>query len=170
MRYLRICLSVSLLMLAAPALAQVLFERTDIQINPAPLGGRNGEVTLQRPPVKLNIELRGQDALQLEYIHTLNTLSNDTGVMVVLNEPAVVPLPAWQVYTPLDALFVSGTGEIVQIVPNVNLGNMQQDIESKTPIKAFLLLRAGQVKADLIRPHDVVVDDSIFDPGPAVMQ
>ena len=167
MRYLWICLSVSLLAFAAPA--QVLFERADVQVNPAPIGGHNGEVVLQRPTVKLNVELRAQDALQLEYIHTLNTLADGTGVMVVLNNPAVVPLPAWQVFTPVDAVFIADTGEILQILPNVVLGNMQQDIAAKAPVKAFLFLKAGQVQASQLRPHDMVAGN-MFSPAPAVMQ
>ncbi len=171
MRFLKTCLSISLLALAVPALAQVpiIFERTDISINPAPLGGKNGEVVLQRPAVKYNIELRSEDALQLEYVHTLNTLTDTTGVMILFNTPTAAPLPAWQVFTPVDAVFIADTGEILQMLPNVTLAEMQQDISAKEPVKAFLFLKAGQIKTSLLRPHDMVAGN-MFTPAPAVMQ
>ena len=165
-------ISFALALLPAVVFAQVtpvIFERTDIRIDPAPIGGREGEATLMRDPSMYNIELRSEDALKLEYIHTLNTLTDNTGVMILFSAPMVAPLPAMQVFTPVDAVFVGANGTIVQILPNVALGEMTQDIIAREPVQAFLFLKAGQVAARMIQPHDTI-RGTMFTPTPPVMQ
>lgn len=174
MRCLTRLLSISLLLagLAGPALAQVtpiIFERTNIRIEPTPIRGEENEATLLRAATTYNIELRSEDALKLEYIHTLNTLNDDTGVMIMFAAPSVVPLPAWQVFTKVDAVFLAEDGTILQILPSVALGNMTQDIYAREPVKAFLFLKEGQVAARYLRPRDVVTG-SMFVPAPPVME
>lgn len=171
----KILLSISLITaLLSPAMAYaqatpIIFERTNIRIDPTVFGGVDGEASILRDPSSFNIELRSEDALKLEYIHTLNTLTNDTGVMILFNAPLLAPLPAMQVFTPVDALFVAEDGRIIQILPNVALGEMTQDIYAKEHVKAFLFLAAGQVAARFIQPHDIVTG-SMFVPSPSVMQ
>ena len=175
MRYPRQLTFISLLLallLPAFAMAQVtpvIFERADIRIDAAPIGGREGEATLLRPSITYNIELRSEDALKLEYIHTLNTLTDSTGVMILFTSPMMAPLPAMQVFTPVDAIFLAEDGTILQILPNVALGEMTQDVMARDPVKAFLFLKAGEVAARLIQPQDAV-SGSMFVPAPSVMQ
>lgn len=172
LRRLKFASAVMAMLVPAAAMAQVtpvIFERTDIRIDHAPIGGKDGEVTIQRNPVTYNIELRSEDALKLEYIHTLNNLTDPTGVMIVFAAPTMAPLPALQVFTAVDALFLAEDGTVLQILPNVALGEMTQDIMARDPVKAFLFLKAGQVAAQSIQPHDTVVG-TMFTPSPAVMQ
>lgn len=174
MRYPRQLTFISLLLALLPAVTMaqvtpVIFERTDIRIDAAPIGGKEGEATLLRPSITYNIELRSEDALKLEYIHTLNTLTDSTGVMILFAAPVMAPLPAMQVYTPVDAIFVAEDGTILQILPNVALGEMTQDVMARDPVKAFLFLKAGEVAAHLIQPQDTV-SGSMFVPAPSVMQ
>jgi uncharacterized membrane protein (UPF0127 family) len=176
MNYLRRLPFISLLLgllAAAPASAQVypiVFERADIAINPTNLPPANdGEAYIVRPSSRYNIELRSEEAARLEYIHTLNNLTDDSGVMIMFVTPAMVPLPAMQVFTPVDAIFVAEDGTILQIAPNVTLGEMTQDIMSPQPIKALLFLKAGTAIAKRIQPQDVVAG-GMFTPAPPVMQ
>lgn len=113
-------------------------------------------------PLYLRCEIRPEDALRLEYIHSLNELNDSTGVMIAFGAPSMVPLPALQTPTPVDAFFISNNGTIIQIYPNVVLGELKQDVMAQVPVKAFLFLRSGSAAARGIRPHDVVISKSLF--------
>lgn len=120
-------------------------------------------------PFTYDVEIRPEDALRLEYIHSLNNLNDNTGVMITFTAPSVVPLPPLQTPTPVDALFVSNNGTIMQILPNVVLGDLKQDVIAQGPVKAFLFLRAGSASARGIHPQDVVVSKK-FIPAPAFLK
>lgn len=155
------------------ASAQMIYERRQITIQPAPQEQTDDAVKAKplppREPAMYDIELRGEDALKLEYIHTLNTLTPTNGVMIALSAPAMVPLPVMNVYIPVDVLFIADDGTIVQIMPSVTLGEMTQSVEAKSPIKAFLFLKAGQAAARAITPRDVV-HGAMFNLPPTVQQ
>lgn len=169
-----------LALLPAAGLAQstsVIFERINIRIDPmgpapvapVPKDGKEAKPPAPRTSTEYNVEVRGEDALKLEYIHGLNTLTDATGVMIVFNVPSQVALPALHDYTAVDALFLSGDGTILQILPNVVLADLQESISAKQPVKAFLFLAAGQVAARHLLPRDVVAG-SMFIPAPPLMQ
>lgn len=165
---------------AGVAQAQVtplIFERENIRIeSPAPSTIQTASPKdaaapspVPHAPLTYDVEIRPEDALRLEYIHSLNSLNDSTGVMIAFTAPSVVPLPAWQTPTAVDALFVSNNGTIVQILPNVVLADLKQDIMAQVPIKAFLFLRAGSAAARGIHPQDVVVSKK-FIPAPAFLK
>lgn len=160
-----------LLLAASPALAQPLvFERADIRIDPvAVVVVKEGETALPRAPIPYNVEVRAEDAMKLEYIHTLNTLSETTGVVIGFDAPSIAALPRMQVFTPVDALYVAEDGTIMQIYPDVVLAELTQDIYSKEPIKAFVFLKAGEVAARGILPKDII-SGPMFYPAPPMMQ
>lgn len=178
LRFTSIVAAFCLLALAHAAMAQtaVIFERTKIRIDPvAPVveaPAKNGEpapAPEPRMPVNYDIEERGEEALQLEYIHTLNTLTDSTGVAIVFNPPGVVALPRMQVFTPVDVLFVAEDGTILQIYPDATLGTLDQDVYAKDPVRAFVFLKAGEVAAKNIRPRDVIAG-TMFTPAPPVLE
>jgi len=156
------------MLLPMVALAQVtplIMERAPIRIEaPAVSKEKPGH-----PPINYDIEVRPEDAMKLEYIHTLNTLGDANGVMIAFTAPSMVALPMMKVYQPVDALFVADNGSIVQILPNVTLGEMAQEVMAHAPVKAFVFLKAGQVAARGIRPRDVIMG-SMFTPDPPVLQ
>jgi uncharacterized membrane protein (UPF0127 family) len=172
---------IALLASAAAAQAQtgsVIFERADIRIDPVavaaakiPSGDPNVPIAPQpaRNPVSYNIEVRSEDALQLEYIHTLNTLTGTTGVAITFNAPSLVALPHMQVFTPVDVLFVAEDGTILQIYPNLTLAELHSNVMASDPIQAFVFLKAGQVAAHHIMPRDIIAG-SMFFPPPPVME
>ena len=165
--------AVALLLLAPlPALAQssaLLFNRTDIQIHPIQAPTREGEVSIVRPTLTYTIEARSGEAMKLEYIHTLNLLTDSTGVMITLAQHSITALPNMKVFTPVDALFVAADGTVLQISPNVVLGSMPQAIAASEPVKAFLFLKSGQVAARHIKPLDTI-SGSMFTAAPAVVR
>ncbi len=169
---LRISAAVVALALALPTMAQVsslIFERADIRIHATTIASEGKDIGPARPPIALSIELRPEESLRLEYIHTLNTLTPESGVMIVLNSPAILTLPAMKVYTAVDALFVAADGTITQIAPNVVLGEMTQDVQARKPVQAILFLQAGAAAARGIRPRDVIAG-KMFTPSPAMQE
>lgn len=147
----------------------LIFERGEIQIAVKPVKTEDGSVTALRPPIKLSVELRPEDSLRLEYIHTLNTLNDETGVMIALDAPASVPLPAMKVYMPVDVLFIADDGYIVQISPHVVLADITQNIQARVPIRALLFLRDGAATAYAIHLSDRV-SGKMFTPAPETQE
>ncbi|MFM9890657.1 MAG: hypothetical protein ACKVOE_08495 [Rickettsiales bacterium] len=157
-------------MLAATSMAQetqLLFVREAVRIDAGPADPK--AKFPPHAPVRYDVELRGEEALKLEYIHTLNNLADGTGVMIAFSAPTIVALPAMKVYTPVDALFITDDGTVTQILPNVTLGELTQRVAAKEPVKAFLFLKAGEVVARGLRPRDVVAG-SMFTPSPAILE
>lgn len=163
-RLLKTLISLCLLTQASAATAQtaLIFERAEIRIE-APLTADSD--TPAHPPYKYTVELRPEDALRLEYIHTLNTLTTDTGVMIAFAAPTIVALPPMNVYTAVDAIFIAEDGTILQITPNITLGEMTQEVKARAPVKAFLFLKAGEAAAQKLQPRDIVYG-RMFTPAP----
>ncbi len=134
----------------------LIFERASIRITPTISEDTSSEATAVRAVSTYDIEQRPEDALRLEYIHTLNTLTASTGVMIVLESSSIAAVPAMNVYTPIDVLFVADDGMIIKIIPNLVLGDLQQQVQARAPIKAFLFLKSGEAAARDIRPRDMV--------------
>lgn len=154
---------------AAAQTGSLIFERATIRITPTLSDKPSAEATAVRAISSYNIEQRPENALRLEYIHTLNTLTATTGVMIVLEGPSIVSVPVMKVYTPVDVLFVVDDGAIAQIMPSVVLADIQQNLQARVPIKAFLFLKSGEAAARDIRPHDIVAG-TMFAAAPNVQE
>lgn len=172
------CLLVSLIfagaLLPVIAGAEMIFERRSIRIDPAPppapKPGEEAAALPQREPVVIDAEIRSEEALKLENILALNTLTPDTGVMIVLTTPTIVALPFMQVFTPVDAVFIGEEGNIVQIIPGVIMGELNKSLgPNASYVKAILFLKEGQAKVRAIKPHDMVVAP-MFTPPQAVQE
>ncbi len=156
----------------------VVFQRDSIVIHPklAPIEvvEEGAEPTMEailppRGPLELNVEIRPQDALRLEWIHTLNTLSDTNGVLIVLEEAIQVPLQSLQVFTPLDVIVIDANGIVSQLIPNVVLAQLNQEIVAQRPTKAFLYLKAGSIALQSLEPGDRV-EHPYFTPNQTVLQ
>lgn len=172
----KFCSFIAVILFAATAQAQVtplIFERENIRIESPPARNpsdyKEVPVALSHVPLSFDTEIRPEDALRLEYIHTLNNLTDTSAVMIAFTAPSVVPLPAMQVPTAVDALFVTSDGTITQILPNVVLADLTQEIVAKAPVKAFLFLKAGTVAAKAIQPGDTVIGKR-FAAKPPILQ
>ncbi|MES2983576.1 MAG: DUF192 domain-containing protein [Pseudomonadota bacterium] len=153
--------------MASAQASSVIFERADVTIESPP--STDKEPKPSHPTLKYSVESRPEDALRLEYIHTLNGLTADTGVLIVFDAPSMVPLPAMKVYTPVDALFIADDGTVVQILPNVVLGDITQEIKAREPVKAFFFIKAGEAAMRNIHPRDTV-SGKMFAIAPPVQQ
>jgi uncharacterized protein len=167
----RISALIGVLLLAGTAFAQtsLIFERAKIRVDATPSAKEIKENAPPRPSIDYHVELRPESALNLEYIHTLNTLTPTTGVVIAFTAPSIVTLPLMNVYTPVDVLFVAEDGTILQIMPEVVLGQISPNVSAKAPIQALLFLKSGEALARGIRPRDVVAG-SMFTPTPAVQE
>ncbi len=163
---------------SAPATAQVIFQREKLTISPPPVTKvskeedekempRDDEPT--RTPQEFSVEVRGEDALNLEYIHTLNDLKSNDGVLIGFNVPSIVSVPQMKVYTPVDVLFIDEDGIVLQILPKVVPAEINRDIAAAQPVNAFLYIRAGEAKARDIRPKDVV-SHGLFNAKPIILK
>jgi hypothetical protein len=167
--FIRLCAAVLLPTFAFAQITPMLMERTSIRIDAPTIRAADKMPKQNHPPLIYDTEVRSEDAMKLEYIHTLNTLTDSSAVMITFTAPTMVPLPVMKVYAPVDALFISDNGTVVQILPNVTLGEMTQEVMAHAPIKAFLFLKAGHVMARGIRPRDVV-QGPMFTPAPPIME
>jgi uncharacterized membrane protein (UPF0127 family) len=143
-----------------PSFAQssLIFERAQIHIeSPAP----NDKIKNQKPPhvsLVYDVEVRPEDALKLEYIHALNTLTDESGVMITLDAPSSIVLPAMKVYTAVDMLFLDEMGTVLQIMPKLVLSELTQPLRTRMPVKAILFLKEGDTAARGIHPQDIVME------------
>ena len=166
---------------AGVAQAQVtplIFERESIRIESPSEPLFSGKTETAKDPIlpvapphapfTYDVEIRPEDALRLEYIHSLNELNDTTGVMIAFGAPSMVSLPVMQTPTPVDAFFIAKDGTILQIYPNVVLANLKQEVMAPVPVKAFLFLRSGSAAARGIRPHDVVVSKKFVAAPPLI--
>lgn len=168
----RVSLSVllaTLLPVSAAAQSALVFERAAITIESPPPNPNDKAPKPGHPPLHYDVELRPEEALRLEYIHALNTLGDGTGVMINFNAPTIVALPAMKAYTPVDALFLAEDGTVMQITPNVTLGEMAYEVRARAPVRAFLFLKAGEAAARGIHPRDHV-SGSMFVAAPTVQE
>ena len=165
---------------SAYANAPVVFQRDVITIIPKPAAvevfegdGAPAEAEeaplAPREPVDVNVEIRPQDALRLEWIHTLNTLPEDKGVMIVLEEAMPLPLMPLQVFTPVDVIVLDTQGLVSQLIPNVVLAGLSQEIVASRPTKAFLYMKAGTIEVYALEPNDRV-EHPYFRPEQTVLQ
>ena len=166
-------ISLLAMLAAAPMLAfaqsSLIFERATIHIESPP---RNDKIKNQKPPhvsLVYDVEVRPEDALRLEYIHALNTLGDESGVMINLESPSIIALPAMKVYTAVDVLFMDEMGTVLQIMPKITLAEMNQPLQSRLPVKSMLFLRAGEAAARGIHPQDSVMGNMFASP-PAVQE
>lgn len=161
--------------LSNPAFAQVIFQRERLTIAPPPVTEvkdtplAEGKPATPRGTQSFNVEVRGEEALQLEYIHTLNNLGDDDGVMISFSVPSLVAIPTMKVYKAVDVLFISDDGIVLQILPDIIPAEINRDIEASDPVRAFLYLRAGEAKRRDIRPRDVV-SHTAFNTKPLIIQ
>ena len=150
-------ISVSLLLVAGAAKADMVFQLAPIRIEPVIRATSTDSNAVEvRSVSNYTVEVRGQDALRFDSIKSLNTLTDTTGVLIAFNAPSTAPLPLFRDFTPLDVALIAEDGTILKTAANVVLGEMAAPIASDDPVKAFLFLKAGQLAARNILERDMV--------------
>ncbi len=168
--------------LAAPCMAaasnSLVFQRDTITIEPAAPAADEaaaedvGEAA-QPPPaarqaVTINAQLRSDQALRLEWVHSLSGLSGNEAMMILFDPPAQQDLMPMNIYVPVDVLFVDKQGTITQIAPNLTLAQLQAQIAVAEPLRAWLFLAGGAAERLDIRPRDRL-RHPLFSPKPTVI-
>lgn len=164
---------------ADTANAQVIFQREKLVISPPPITRIISDETSETPPAQkpevermpqtFMVEVRSEEALNLEYIHTLNGLGDNSGVMIAFSVPSIVSVPTMKVYEAVDVLFIDENGVIVQILPDIVPAEITRDIAANKPVSAFLYIKAGESKKRGIRPRDIATH-SVFSANPVILQ
>lgn len=159
--------------------AQVIFQREKLIISPPPVTKIIADETsekaetpppqAERLPQTFMVEVRSEDALNLEYIHTLNGLKDDSGVMIAFSVPSIVNVPTMKVYEAVDVLFIDENGVILQILPDIVPAEITRDIAASKPVSAFLYIKAGEAEKRGIRPRDVATH-SLFSANPVILR
>ena len=172
------CAALALCLAASNASAQLIFQREKLIVAPPPVTQVQEDTPATKPTAKKKpsrkprlfmVEVRSEEALNLEYIHTLNGLKKGDGVMIVFNAPSMVTVPRMNVYEPVDILFITDDGEVLQILPSIVPAEINRDIEAKDPVRAFLYIKSGEAKRLHIRPRDVV-SHGVFNAKPIILQ
>lgn len=145
----------------------VIFERTHLTITATAPATPSATPRLDRAPLRYEVEHRGEDALQLDSIQALSTLTAETGVLIELSRPRSLALPALQGESPVDVLLVDVNGVILKIMPSLLLSESKPVLEARQPIKAFVFLKSGEAALRGIRPRDRVTG-SMFSAPPMV--
>lgn len=122
-----------------------------------------------RMPVKINTEIRSDQALKLDWIASLNRMKDDEGVMILFTPPVQLSLMPMNVYDPLDVLFVDREGRIMQIAPNIDLLNLSDGVQAKSAVRAWFFLKGGEAERLRIQPGDWV-QHPLFRPKPTILQ
>ena len=121
-----------------------------------------------RRPVKINAEIRSDQALQLEWIASLNRLVSGEGVMIIFNPAIKLPLLEMNVYDAVDVLFVDSEGTILQIAPELTLYGLREEIVADSPIRAWFFLKGGDAEKNRIEPGDRI-QHPLFSPKALIL-
>lgn len=122
-----------------------------------------------RQPVAIRAEIRSDQVLKLDWVHSLKTLRNDMGMLILFDPPTNRALSRENMYATVDVLFINAEGTIIQIVPDLNLSQLRDRVTAKEPVRAWMYLQGGAVKAFNIKPGDQL-NHPLFSPKPVVLQ
>jgi uncharacterized membrane protein (UPF0127 family) len=142
--------------LAQHAHADMIFARASIRIEPVMRAVDDSTAFEVRSVSDYTVEMRGQDALRMDSLQSLNTLMPGSGLLIVLNAPSTAPVPFYRDFIPLDIVLIAEDGTILKTAETITLGSQQEPIASVDPAKAFLFLPAGTLAAKKIQAGDVV--------------
>ncbi|MEZ5690922.1 MAG: hypothetical protein R3D71_04565 [Rickettsiales bacterium] len=120
-------------------------------------------------PLVFDVEMRNAyDFYKNSGWFNLSNFSEESGIMLVFNEPSIEPVVNTGRYSPVDILFIDQTGIIRQIVPNIVLANLEENIYPKDKTLAFLFLNGGIYSKFSVNVGDVVVHP-IFKKKPVIL-
>lgn len=95
------------------------------------------------------------------------TLNEQNGVLTYFTQAEPRRLLAENIQRPLDMLFITDDGIIVQIVPEIIPAYLPDDIGTDFPLRALLYLQAGQAAAWGIEPG-FRIEHGMFNPRPMI--
>jgi uncharacterized membrane protein (UPF0127 family) len=99
---------------------------------------------------------------------SLKPVQGNTALLITVENPKAT-LHRSSLHAALDVVFISPEGLITQIMPNLTLSAIKEGIASPKPLRALLLLDAGNAEQLDIRPGDRV-QHPLFSPKPTIVQ
>lgn len=117
----------------------------------------------------LDVELRDATSYYKQSgWYNLSSPEDNQGILFLFDEPAASPIIRSMHYAPMDVLFISPEGKVMEIIPNIVLSALEEDIKPKSPVLAFLFLKGGACQAYSIQPGDEL-EHKRFKKPPAVI-
>ena len=148
------------LMAATPVIFQQV-QLTIIAFGPAPESKAELAISNGKPLVprifKLKAQMRPSAALQQQDLFSIDPFARAQGHLFVFDPPALTGFQAPYITRPVDLIAIDERGTIQEIVPRAvpaSLDPSQYAVDA--PIKALLLLPAGMVDANGLKPGDRV--------------
>lgn len=129
----------------------------------------NTPVKPPRTTYSFTVEVIPYSALSTEGMFTQGITDQAKGALYVLPQESRLSIQGANIITPVDVLLIRADGTIANIIPSLNLSELEQAVESTVPIKAVLHLANGTVKKLDIRPLDTV-EHASFTKHPEIMQ
>lgn len=135
--------------------SELIIQRAALPASEAPLPWQS--IAPADLALSFDIELRDGGALyQQKGWFSLDMPADGTGMLLYFGAPILAPIPPASQYAPLDILLLDGQGRIAHIFPNLVLAELTEEIESPSPVVAFLIVRGGLCEARGIRSGDTV--------------
>jgi uncharacterized membrane protein (UPF0127 family) len=116
---------------------------------------------------KILAQLRPASALQQQDMFSINPFFNAQAHLFLFDPPTLTAFRAPSIQKAVDLIALNENGIIIEIVPNAvpaDLDPSQYSVEQ--PVRALLLVQAGTVDANGIRPGDKVQQSEIFNQPP----
>lgn len=120
--------------------------------------------------VSVTVDIRPITALyrQSGWIN-LGQLSQNEGVLFVLEQPDTARLGRMEYFQPVDALWIDENGVVTSIAPKLEVSELNEPMIDQKPSKGLLLLGADMAERLSIRPGDKVTDSEYFQAPPSVI-
>lgn len=118
--------------------------------------------------IDYTIELRDAHAFELEWLPSLNRLSEQNAFVVQQAPSQMVNVGLLRTMVAVDVLMVKKNGRILAILPDVVFANLRSDIDAGEDVVAVVFLKGGQAKAQGILPNDEI-RHPMFDTAPKVL-
>jgi uncharacterized membrane protein (UPF0127 family) len=153
----------------------IVFRRDILTIIPKPeirlneQGQPLPEQPAPRAPIRFYTELRDEQALKLDWVHSLNRINAERTMTILFDPPRYDLIIAQNTYQPIDIISISPEGIITQIVPNLVLAALSSPIESSTPTRARLIVAGGAAEILGLQIGDRV-EHPAFKAAPKVMR
>jgi uncharacterized membrane protein (UPF0127 family) len=115
------------------------------------------------------ISIRPITILDQQDFLVIEPFTDKDGMMILINESDKQELKSSNFMGKTDILFVSPTGIIEQIAPDIALADLDEPLKANKKIRAFIFLKSKMTEINDIRPGDKV-ESSIFKTNPVILE
>jgi uncharacterized membrane protein (UPF0127 family) len=116
-----------------------------------------------------DVMVRPMNLVQAGSLQRLGWLQHDEGIMLTLEQTDLVSLADLGITTNIDVIFIRPNGIIDAIAPSITPEQMSAAIETRKPVNAALLLKAGMAEHLRLEPGNQV-NHKHFQPDTTVLR